>query len=271
MSAPASKPAFRLAGRSRCAALVGAALALACGRAAARDLFVSAEHRIAGLAGSIAPELHGSTALFAHRPSHPTRYVALRFRDDPALHVYGRETRRSGAGPMAEAFTLFILTIDLAEIDMPAGGRLLYRMSVDGTWMTDPANPLLWVDPATQLPWSVMEVNPGELTRLESPQWIEGGLVRFRFAGEPGRRVALAGDFNRWDPYMHTLAEVSPGLYSIDVRLPAGPRLYMFVVDGVWTPDPANPRRGLDAWGRTVCVASREPVAASGRRGASGR
>lgn len=272
MSARASMPAFRLAGATRRAAcaLVCAALAVAAGRAAAGDVYLSSEHRIAALDSGIAPELYGTTALFVHRPADPARYVALRLRDDPTLRVYAREIRRPAGWPAAEAFTLFILTLDLSTIDLPADGRLLYRMSVDGTWMTDPSNPLRFVDPATQIPWSVVEVNPRQLRRLESPQWLEGGLVRFAYAGEPGRRVALVGDFNRWDPYMHTLAEESPGLYSIEVRLSAGPRFYMFLVDGVWTADPLNPRRGLDAWGRRVCVASREAAAAVAR-GASGR
>ena len=100
------------------------------------------------------------------------------------------------------------------------------------------------------------------------PEWTETGATRFHYVGEPGRHVALVGDFNRWDPYMHAMAEVSPGVYSIELRLPAGPRLYMFLVDGVWTPDPLNPRRDLDAWGRRVCVASREPAAASAVRAA---
>ena len=215
--------------------------------------------------------MYGATALFAYRASQPVRYVALRLKDDPTLHVYARETRRPSAErPAAGTFTLFVLTLDLSGVSVPADGRLLYRMVVDGTWMTDPANPQRFVDPETRIAWSVIEVDPRTLRRLESPEWTGQGATRFHYVGEPGRRVALIGDFNRWDPYMHAMAEVSPGVYSIELRLPTGPRLYMFLVDGVWTPDPLNPRRDLDAWGRRVCVASREPAAVSAFR-AGGR
>jgi hypothetical protein len=112
----------------------------------------------------------------------------------------------------------------------------------------------------------VLAVEPARVRRLESPEWTPNGAARFHYVGDPGRVVALVGSFNRWDPYMHRLVEVSPGSYSIEVRLPAGPQPYMFLVDGVLTPDMLNPKRGIDAWGRRVCVAEPRPDEVSALR-----
>jgi len=265
MSARVSKPAPRppaVSRRSFTAVLLAAGLALAPQLAAALDIYQSAEHRIAALETGIAPELYGSTVLLAHQPSRLARYVAMRFSGDPTLHVYGRRIRRTESPSGTTSLTVFVLTIDLSKVALPDDGRLLYRITVDGLWMADPNNPVRVVDPVARLEWSVIEVNPRDVKPPQSPEWIGGGVVRFHYLGEPGRSVALVGDFNRWDPYMHALAEISPGDYRVDLKIPPGTGFYVFLVDGVWTTDPLNPRRGLDVWGRRVCVVPPAPMTA---------
>jgi hypothetical protein len=232
------------------------AVGLATAPAGAENVFLSVEHRVASLESAIAPELYGTTLLFSHRPQRATRYVALRLRDDATLYVYGRQVQRAGT---PQAFTIFVLAFDLAHYRLPADGRLYYRLTVDGTWMTDPANPARERDAVTGLDWSVVTVDPEAVQPPRSPQWLDAGLVRFLYRGEPGQTIALLGDFNRWDPYMHVLSETAPGRYSIELKLPPGSHDYMFSVDGVWVEDPLNAERDVDREGRRVCVVSRDP------------
>ncbi len=263
MSARVSKPASGRGQARRAAAaavFMAACLSLAAQAAAPGGVYLSPSHRIATLDTGIAPELYGSTVILAHRTAAPTRYVALRFRDDPTLHVYGRITRRSTTPGGAGTFTIFVLALDLSTVSLPPDGRLLYRVTIDGLWMPDPDNPARTFDQATRLDWSVIEVNPRDIKPPGSPEWMPDGLVRFRYLGDPGRRVALVADFNRWDPYMHVLAEDTPGEYTIDLRLPPGPHSYVFLVDGERTTDQLNPRRAVDSWGRAVCLVSAEPA-----------
>ena len=77
-------------------------------------------------------------------------------------------------------------------------------------------------------------------------------LVRFVLVTPGAHRVALAGDFNGWDPG-HTLLENADGrgTFAANLWLPRGAHEYMFVVDGQWVPDPSAPARVPDGFGRT--------------------
>ena len=67
-------------------------------------------------------------------------------------------------------------------------------------------------------------------------------MVQFRLGDVQAHEVALAGDFNGWQP-SHRLHEVQPGVWAVDVALPPGVYNYVFVVDGkAWRLDPLAPR-----------------------------
>ncbi|MDX6766437.1 MAG: alpha-amylase family glycosyl hydrolase [Candidatus Methylacidiphilales bacterium] len=53
-------------------------------------------------------------------------------------------------------------------------------------------------------------------------------------------KVTLAGVFNGWNTDSHPLKSNGSGKFELTVPLPAGDHPYKFLVDGVWTPDPAN-------------------------------
>ena len=65
-------------------------------------------------------------------------------------------------------------------------------------------------------------------------------LVRFMFVAPAAQRVALAGEFNRWNPSATPLHRPSPDEpWSVALRLPAGRHDYAFVVDDTqWVSDP---------------------------------
>jgi 1,4-alpha-glucan branching enzyme len=70
--------------------------------------------------------------------------------------------------------------------------------------------------------------------------------VRFALRAPGAGRVALVGDFNRWDPAATPLAPAAGGgpvgEWEVEVPLTPGRHAYAFVVDGGgWVLDPAAP------------------------------
>ena len=75
-------------------------------------------------------------------------------------------------------------------------------------------------------------------------------LVRLMFDAPDARRVAVAGDFNRWDAEATPLVRDSRShRWSVTLAVRDGDHRYAFVVDGTrWVPDPRAERsvRGDD-------------------------
>jgi hypothetical protein len=79
-------------------------------------------------------------------------------------------------------------------------------------------------------------------------------LVRFTLRAPSARRVAVVGDFNRWDPAATPLA-ADAGVWAVEVPLTPGRHAYAFVVDGRrWVLDPAAPRERDPDFGRSHSV-----------------
>lgn len=76
-------------------------------------------------------------------------------------------------------------------------------------------------------------------------------VVRFVLAAPTASRVALVGDFNRWDARMHQLEPAgTEGIWSISVALSPGQHEYAFVIDGTrWVADPAAALAVSDEFG----------------------
>ena len=59
------------------------------------------------------------------------------------------------------------------------------------------------------------------------------------FCHAPGaRRVAVIGDFNRWDPTQNLMAAMPDGSWHLQIPLHHGHHRYLFLVDGTPTLDP---------------------------------
>jgi retinol-binding protein 3 len=70
--------------------------------------------------------------------------------------------------------------------------------------------------------------------------------VEFRLAGHAtAKGVALAGEWNGWDPRAQPMAR-RDGAWVATVDLEPGAHPYKFVVDGEWMVDPANPETARD-------------------------
>jgi hypothetical protein len=80
-------------------------------------------------------------------------------------------------------------------------------------------------------------------------------VVRFTLVAQGARQVAVAGDFNGWNPEGTVLVnQDGQGNFVGTVRLPPGAHEYMFVVDGKWVTDPAASELRPDGFGRTNAV-----------------
>ena len=77
-------------------------------------------------------------------------------------------------------------------------------------------------------------------------------LVRLMFDAPGARRVAVAGDFNRWDADATLLTrERGSRGWSVTLALRDGEHRYAFVVDGTrWAPDPRAERTARGENGR---------------------
>jgi hypothetical protein len=118
---------------------------------------------------------------------------------------------------------------------------LEYRLVINGLWTIDPANSQFRRDPVSGLSMSVvsMPLRPANYNPLNG---LPEGL-NFTFFGPPGETVTVAGNFNRWDPFMYELKEGPAGQYSIKIPLPPGVYQYVFFHRGERFTDPNNPRR----------------------------
>ncbi|MCB1049292.1 MAG: glycogen-binding domain-containing protein [Acidobacteria bacterium] len=63
--------------------------------------------------------------------------------------------------------------------------------------------------------------------------------VSIQFRAEPGSKVAVAGNFNGWNPREFYLTEGEQGLFQIELELVPGEYEYKMVVNGKWQADPA--------------------------------
>jgi serine protease AprX len=83
------------------------------------------------------------------------------------------------------------------------------------------------------------------------PPRVDGGLLLFFYHDDAARSVALASDFNNWEPSRAPLVKADDGVWRVALNLPPSGRYrYKFFVDGGrWTDDPANGLKEHDGFG----------------------
>jgi 1,4-alpha-glucan branching enzyme len=83
-------------------------------------------------------------------------------------------------------------------------------------------------------------------------------LVRLMFDAPDARRVAVAGDFNRWDVDATPLTrDARSRRWSVTLALREGEHRYAFVVDGTrWVADPHAARSAREENGRVYSLLS---------------
>lgn len=132
---------------------------------------------------------------------------------------------------------------------------IVYRIVVDGLWMADPSNPVVEKD-QSGIYLSGVSLPPKEVNRwkLVAPVIHDDSVVDFYYFGPRGREIFISGTFNNWDPFMHKLVELTPGKYSISMKILPGIHFYHFVSNGLFLLDPLNPDKGSDSEGFEVSM-----------------
>ena len=96
---------------------------------------------------------------------------------------------------------------------------------------------------------------PLSVREAMGPEQRKVFFVRFSIRQPGAKQVALAGDFNQWEPVALSPSSEEAGLFTIEVPLDAGDYSYSFVVDGRrWIADPAADRIVEDGFGRRNSV-----------------
>ena len=62
--------------------------------------------------------------------------------------------------------------------------------------------------------------------------------TEFFLSAPQARSVSIAGDFNQWDTFSHSLKQDRKGVWRISLPLNPGQYEYRFFVDGEWQNDP---------------------------------
>ena len=184
------------------------------------------------------PRMVGDTLILSYKPDRPVRMVGVRFENEAwaILHLY--QVNENG---------VFVFAYPVPEGVL----SMRYRIVVDGLWMTDPTNEAVIVDELGN-EFSVFTLEKEPSRPIVNPRPERDGELTFIFRGIPGKRVALVGDFNNWDPFMTLMKENAPGVFSVTVRVPAGGHWYYFLTEGRRVLDRFNARRGTDPDGDAV-------------------
>jgi 1,4-alpha-glucan branching enzyme len=102
-------------------------------------------------------------------------------------------------------------------------GNYEYKFIVDGSWITDPANPY----------------SSGTGNRINSALAINPNYT-FTLSGiEEATEIIVAGTFNEWNPDGYRMVKKN-GIWTFPVYLEKGKHLYKYIVDGEWIIDPEN-------------------------------
>jgi hypothetical protein len=140
----------------------------------------------------------------------------------------------------------------------PGVDRLEYRLIINGLWTVDPQNTKEVFDKRSGIRRSVLDlpkrgVLPASFTISSGVQPAAGKPVNFLYKTNPGEEVFLAGSFNGWDPFMYTMTETTPGVYTFALNLPRGTYQYVFFCRGERIPDPLNTNKVYYANGNIAC------------------
>ncbi len=91
------------------------------------------------------------------------------------------------------------------------------------------------------VPVIIVDEEPIKMSEGPGPI-VRDGVVQFRIYAPEATSVQVAGEFNDWNPLDGRMEpDIDAGVWTLDVRLPAGRYRYRFVVDGAWVEDPAMP------------------------------
>jgi 1,4-alpha-glucan branching enzyme len=119
-------------------------------------------------------------------------------------------------------------------------GGVKYKFYTDGIWTHDPRNPFKEDDGAGSILSLSSLPSPYYTTRV-TYRVMDKNTVEFRTYNSGARIISLVGDFNNWNPENDLMKRGDDGIWRLVKKLPAGRYRYIYLVDGMGTPDIYNP------------------------------
>ena len=86
------------------------------------------------------------------------------------------------------------------------------------------------------------------------PRIAEAKPTEFKLYAPGAKKVAIAGNFNKWDTNKLLAKKDSKGNWVAKVALKPGRHEYKFIVDGSWTNDPRCTSCVANSLGSQNCV-----------------
>jgi hypothetical protein len=228
-----------------CAFLAAVAISISAGGNVVESLPLHL--KLAGLKAAKGPELFEDYLVLS--AVGPFRFVGAVFEHEGFIRIHAFERNSQG---------VFVLAY---PIPLKRSSPLAYRLVIDGVWTADPSNPRRRSDRPTGLELSVVDVPNLSDLRLGRREILaeDGRTAHFLYRAEPGETVSVCGSFDNWDPFIHEMAETSPGTYELELPLPPGTNYYAFVHRGETKPDPLNVAKASRPEGQVVSVVVVKP------------
>lgn len=126
-----------------------------------------------------------------------------------------------------------------------------YKFMVDGVWCYDTSNPDMSNDGYGSFVSNIHTERNKNFDR-STYKILRDGTIEFRIYIPSASYVALAGDFNNWDPEQDILSRGDDNVWRIKKHLPKGSFRYKYYIDGTWKVDTYNPASASDETGE-VC------------------
>ena len=195
--------------------------------------------KITGLTKAAAPEFWRNYLILTYKPVKPARYVGASFSSEDYQMIHTFMVNNHG--------TYFLV------LPIPVKETVDYRLVIDGIWETDPHNPSVIRD-RNGLRLSRLQIEKSLQSDPLSPVLMADSRVKFHIRSTPGKQIYLAGDFNRWDPYMTNMKESEPGIYTVTLPLKPGRYGYYYLIDGEPRTDPLNFQKTRTSAGEDVSL-----------------
>lgn len=206
------------------------------------SLSLNTHVKVVGLTRASPPEVFEDNLIFSS--DIKARFIGVAFAHERFAILHPMRRNEHGI-----FFLVYPLPVDMSD-------PLRYRLVADGQWGYDPGNPDRLTDPSTGVTVSLANVpfisdeRPG-VYEILAP---DGKTARFRYRGDTGLVVTVAGSFNDWDPFMYEMEEVEPGLFELELELPSGRQRYAFIDRGKKVADALNPSFAYTPEGTKVSV-----------------
>lgn len=193
------------------------------------------------------PQIVGDYVVFTADSNARHTGIVFDFENFRTIHSFERLITYDYDGEEVDSVLFYIL-------QLPKNiNQISYRLIIDGLWTVDPNNTIKIYDDdiKTELSKVILNRKEEKITKV-----VETNTVKFVYMGETGQKIRVGGNFTNWDSYIYQLAEITPGLYEIEIPLAPGTYYYNFYKGVNSFIDEKNPEKAYTPDGRVASVIS---------------